>query len=167
MTSSSISACAYIRRTKSSVPQARSASRARQIHVIRVATERPPVRLHRSRLREEPDEPGDPIRVRRGKQGGNHAPIGGRQQGRTTLTRRVEDREKVGRPRLQVRETAHVIREARPSPVVEAQPREGCQLQPRPRGGLKVEEQLDVGRDGADHGDLVLARGIAEQLLPM
>jgi hypothetical protein len=46
---------------------------------------------------------------------------------------------------------------------VEAQPREGRKLQPGPRGGLEVEEELDVGRDGADHGDLVLARGIAEQ----
>ena len=100
-----------------------------------------------------------------GQERGDHASVGGREERRTALTGCVEDREQVSRPCLEVGKATHVVRKTRPSPVVEAQPRERRELEPRLCGRLEVEEQLDVGRDRADDRDLVLVRGVAEQLV--
>ena len=48
------------------------------IHVVRVATERPAVRLDGSGLREEPDEPCDPVGVSSRQEGGDHTSVSGR-----------------------------------------------------------------------------------------
>src|SRR4029450_9927522 len=80
------------------------------IHLVRVATVRPSVCLDGSSLREEPDEPCDPVGVSSRQECGDHASVSRREERRTALTGRVEDREKVGGPRLEVGEARHAPR---------------------------------------------------------
>jgi hypothetical protein len=121
---------------------------------------RPP---YRPGLSLEPDEARHPVGVRRRQERSDHPAVTRCEDGRPLHVGGVEHRQHVGRARLQVRQTAHVVGQAGTATVVEAQACDRRELVEEPRSGLELEEHLDVGRDRARDRDL--RRSFAEKLV--